>query len=156
MHRSKRQLAKVRESQTTPPLTPSMYHDAPAPTPTPTAAEIAAAREERIETAIRRDAVVFGLKSELAFEERERVKERHEKEAQYARLLSRIERLEQDASAMWAKYSSRWAEEATKHKAYLLDLVRSGEFCKNAAARPEDIVAEIEKKEIEKCQTTNQ
>jgi hypothetical protein len=140
------------------PLRPRNYCEAdtlpkPQAAPAPTAAELAEQRELKIETAIRTNAVVFGLRSELAFEEKENKREREAMQQQFIRLQSRVERLEQDALAAFAKYSERWAVEATKHRAFLLDLVRNGQFCANAAAKHEDIVAEIDKKEIETCQT---
>jgi hypothetical protein len=153
MHRSKRALAKIRQGQPEP-LTP-MSMSAP-PTPALTPAELAAAKEERIETAVRTNAVIFGLRSELSFEERERTKERHEHAEQYRRLQSRIERLEQDLSAQWANFNQYWIESAQFHKAKLLALVRDGKLCTNAAAPPDEIqkeaAARIEKGETQ-CQS---
>jgi hypothetical protein len=159
MHRSKQQLAAVRQSQTTRPLTPYSVTSGPTPTapaaqPAPTAAELAAAKEERIEIAVRTNAQIFQLKSELSFEEKLRAQQRQEFDAEYARLQSRIERLEQDIYAQWANYNNRWVESAEFHKVKLLGLVRDGLMCTNAAAPPEQIQAEAaEKLEEMTCQT---
>jgi hypothetical protein len=155
MKRSQRQLARVRQQQA-PALTPmSMSPTTPAPTPTAqpalTAAELAAQREERIETAIRRDAVVFGLKMQLQWEESDHKKERKEVQEQYARLLSRIERLEQDALNAYTRLREMFVKMADEHKAELYAAVKDGKFCGHAAVAREDLVKEIDSKEL-KCQ----
>jgi hypothetical protein len=162
LKRSHRQLAKIRERQPAP-LTPySVTSDTPAtpqaaPTPAParTAGELAAAREERIEVQVRSNAIIFGLKSQLAFEERERVKERHEHTEQYRRLLSRIEKLEQDALTAHTHLREMFVKMADEHKAELYALVRDGKFCGHAAASHEDLVKEIDFKETSCLKTQN-
>jgi hypothetical protein len=145
--RSQRQLAKIRQAQTAnPPLTPySVTSDAPTPAaPTLTAAEIAAKREDAIEIAVRSNAQIFSLKSQLSWEEMSHRNERREAQEQFARLQSRIEKLEQDALTAYTKLREHFAVMASEHKSYLYDLVREGKFCAHAAAPPAEIQKEVE------------
>jgi hypothetical protein len=143
----------VRAQQTTSALTPDLC--APVPTPL-TAAEIAAAREERIETAVRSNAEIFRLKSELTYEEKIHAQERADMQEQVRLLRSRAERFEQDIIGLNSLYHS-WANpesERTRMK-NLLELVRDGEFCANSVAPPAEIRQEAADKleRISQCQS---
>jgi hypothetical protein len=122
-------------------------------TPTPTALHAQPAletpeqREERIETAIRRDAVVFGLRSELAFEEKENKREREAMQQQFIRLQSRIEQLEITIVGLNGAFHTWCSPESQETRTQrLLALVKDGKFCAHAAAPADAIKAEIQLK----------
>jgi TolA-binding protein len=120
---------------------------APLPPAPPARVETPEQREARIEIAIRRDAVVFGLRSELAFEEKEHKREREEAQEQYRRLQSRIERLEQDLVGLNGAFHTWCNPESQKERmARLFEAVKRGEFCAHAAAPADAIKAEIQLK----------
>jgi hypothetical protein len=134
----------------------SMTAPTPPPaTPTaPLAPETPEEREDRIEITVRSNAEIFRLKSELTFEEKEHARERSEAQEQFARLNSRIERLEQDLIGLNGAFHTWCSAESEKARTEkLLDLVKRGLLMRNAAAAPDE-VKQYAEREIEKCQMT--